>query len=167
MIVYYTVFSSWNQLIFPARPFLTHKKTAVHRLSARQSCQIGSSVTVAAVLAYQPVLAQALGLFPAAAHTVEQPPFQRAVRIANFRHPICIPERFPSFLSRHQIALFHSFRASFPAALAAQRAYFITFWPGGLFALSTKSALHFMGECALTNLDSTAFLFLPDKIPGV
>ena len=77
---------------FPTCPFLTHKKTAVHCLSARQSCQIGSSVTVAAVLAYQPVLAQALGLFPAAAHTAEQPPFQRAVRIANFRHPICIPE---------------------------------------------------------------------------
>ena len=26
MIVYYTVFSSWNQLIFPTGPFLTHEK---------------------------------------------------------------------------------------------------------------------------------------------
>ena len=65
---------SWERV--RTGPFLTHKKTAVHRLSARQSCQIGSSVAVAAVLAYQPVLAQALGLFPAAAHTAEQPPFQ-------------------------------------------------------------------------------------------
>ena len=126
-----------------------------------------SSAAVAAVLTHEPVLAQPLGLFPAAADAVEQPSLQRAVRIADLRHSICIPERLPSFLSRHQIALFHSFRASFPAALAAQRVHFITFWPGVLFALSTKSALYFMGECALTNRDSTVFLFLPDKIPGV
>ena len=48
------------------------------------------SVDVAAVLTHQPVLAQALGFFHAAAHTAEQRPVQRTIGVADFGHTVRI-----------------------------------------------------------------------------
>ena len=104
------------------------------------------SVAVAAVLAYQPVLTQALGFLHTAADAVEQPSLQRAVRIADLRHSICIPERLPSFLSRHQTALLHDFSLFLSGRSGQHNVFILSRFGRGGYSLFPQKAPCFLRE---------------------
>ena len=105
-----------------------------------------SSAAVAAVLTHEPVLAQPLGLFPAAADAVEQSSLQRAVRIADLRHSICIPERLPSFLSRHQTALLHDFSLFLSGRSGQHNVFILSRFGRGGYSLFPQKASCFLRE---------------------
>ena len=64
-------------------------------------------VYIAAILCYEPVLAQPLGFIHGFASAVEQPAVQRTVSIPNFRYAVFVLKLRVAFLTGHQIKLFH------------------------------------------------------------
>ena len=135
------------------------------------------SVAVAAVLAYQPVLTQALCFLQTAALAVEECTVHRAIGVVNSRNTVAILEAFAAFFTGHQKKLFHgsfSFDFSIPERPAGckphnacycstqGRSLLLPFWP--------KICFVFLCGCGTKGLDKIirtgcipvpAFSFLP------
>lgn len=64
-------------------------------------------VYIAAILCYEPVLAQPLGFIHGFASAIEQSAVQRTVSIPNFRYAVFVLKFRVAFLTGHQVKLFH------------------------------------------------------------
>ena len=108
-------------------------------------------VYVAAILCHKPILAQLLGFISWAASTVEQSAVQRTVSIANLRCSVFVQKPCVTFLTEHQIKLFHlCIRPLFFRVSGTQRTHSTTNAKTALLTLTPKSIRNFQRECALT-----------------
>lgn len=64
-------------------------------------------VYIAAILCYEPVLAQPLGFIHGFASAIEQSAVQRTVSIPNFRYAVFVLKFRVAFFTGHQVKLFH------------------------------------------------------------
>ena len=92
-------------------------------------------VYIAAILCYEPVLAQPLGFIHGFASAIEQSAVQRTVSIPNFRYAVFVLKFRVAFLTGHQVKLFHLCMSSM--ALAEQ-----------IFTIDKSRILKYLGHLA-------------------
>ena len=108
-------------------------------------------VYIAAILCYEPVLAQPLGFIHGFASAIEQSAVQRTVSIPNFRYAVFVLKFRVAFLTGHQVKLFHlCIRPLFFRVSGTQRTHSTTNARTAPLTLTPKSIRNFQRECALT-----------------
>lgn len=107
-------------------------------------------VYIAAILCYEPVLAQPLGFIHGFASAIEQSAVQRTVSIPNFRYAVFVLKFRVAFLTGHQVKLFHlCIRPLFSCVRHTTHSFYHGCHDCAIDAY-TKSIRNFQGECALT-----------------
>ena len=107
-------------------------------------------VYIAAILCYEPVLAQPLGFIHGFASAIEQSAVQRTVSIPNFRHAVFVLKFRVAFLRASGKAVPSLHPSSLFRVSGTQRIHFTTDAMTAPLTLTPKSIRNFQGECALT-----------------